>query len=193
MSDEIIITDYLVGPRIKLVKFTDRYITTPYLGWLNNHKVNRYLCTGRLAVANGDVNVPAGDKNLLYAILSKLREDSGNKLWESDAYDNYIGTISLHDIDWIARRGEVGYMIGEQSHWGIGIATEAIGLVADHGFNRLNLNKITAGVVDGNVGSIKALEKNGFKQYGTNPQDYYLEGKYLDVHRFYKLQAWHNA
>ena len=187
------ITNYLVGPRVKLVKFTDRHITAPYIGWLNNHKVNRYLCTGRLPVANSDVNVPAGDKNLLYAMLSKLRLDSGDKIWASDNYDNYIGTISLHDIDWIARRGEVGYMIGEQSHWGIGIATEIIGLVANHGFNRLNLNKITAGVVDGNTGSIKALEKNGFKQYGTNPQDYYLEGKYLDVHRFYKLREWLNA
>jgi hypothetical protein len=61
----------------------------------------------------------------------------------------------------------------------------------DYAFNRLNLNKVTAGVVKGNEGSAKVLIKNGYKQYCTNPQDYYLEGKYFDTERFYKLQEWH--
>lgn len=185
--------NYLVGPRIKLVKFTERYITAPYLGWLNDHRVNRYLCTGRFPVAKDDVFAPDNNKDLLFAILSKLVPDSGGILQESDQYQNYIGTISLHGIDWIARKGEVGYMIGDQQHWGIGIATEAVGLITDYGFNRLNLHKLTAGVVHGNTGSSKVLEKNGYKQYCIEPDDYYLEGQYLATHRFCKLQDWHNG
>ena len=126
-------------------------------------------------------------------IVSNLIPNNSGKLVQSDNYINYVGTISLYSIDWIARKGEVGYMIGDKYHWGCGVATEAVGLVTDYGFNRLNLNKITASVVKGNEGSAKVLLKNGYKQYGTVPEDYYLEGKYLDAERFYKLQEWHDV
>lgn len=172
-------SDYLVGENIKLVKFTEKHITVGYLGWLNNHKVNRYLCTGRLPVTADDVFAPKNDKDLLFAILAKT-DDSLNV--------DYIGTASLHKINWIDRKGEIGYMIGDQDYWGKGVASEIIGLLINYGFNRLNLNKITAGVVDGNIGSAKALEKNGFNRYCVEPQDYYLEGKYWDTHRFYKIR-----
>ena len=45
-------------------------------------------------------------------------------------------------------------------------------------------------IVDGNGGSGKVLERNGFKEYGRIPSDHYLEGKYHDSVRFYKLQEW---
>lgn len=171
---------YLEGPNIQLVKFTDRYITAEYVGWLNDHEINRYLGTGRLPVAKDEVFAPIDEKTLMFAIISNHR----------DVYE-YIGTISLHGIDWIARKGEVGYMIGSREHWGKGVATEAVALITDYAFNRLNLNKIIAGVVDGNIGSVKVLEKNGYKQYATLPEEYYLEGKYFDAAQFYKLQRWH--
>lgn len=169
--------DYLKGPSVKLVKFTDRYKTLDYIGWLNDGEVNRYLCTGRLPVAKDDVGISNDNTALLFAIIA-----------HSDELIKHIGTISLHHIDWIDRKCEVGYMIGSKDHWGRGIATEAVGLITNYAFNRLNFNKVSAGVVGGNAGSVKALERNGFKQYATEPQDYYLDGEYLDTHRFYKLQ-----
>lgn len=180
---------YLIGERIKLVKFTERYITASYLSWLNDHRVNRYLFVGRFPITKEEIVVPSDNTNLRFAMLSRLEADGSL----GDDYLNYIGTLSLHNIDWITRRGEIGYMIGESSCWGRGISTEAVSLITDYGFNRLNLNKITAGVTAGNEGSVKVLLKNGYKQYATEPQEYYLEGKYLDVERFYKLQEWHNA
>jgi RimJ/RimL family protein N-acetyltransferase len=171
-------TKYLKSDRISLYKFTDRHITSEYLGWLNDHEVSKYLCTGRLPVTKDDVFSPTGEKNLLFAVV--YTENNASK---------YIGTISLHSIDWIARKGEVGYMIGDRNYWGKGVATEIIGLISNYAFDRLGLNKVTAGVVEGNIGSVKALEKNGFTQYGTNPQDYYLCGEFLGTHLFYKLRS----
>jgi RimJ/RimL family protein N-acetyltransferase len=168
---------YLTSDRISLFKFTDRYITSEYLGWLNNHEVSRYLYTGRLPVVKEEVSVPGGEKNLLFAIMYKDNQTP-----------KYIGTISLHSIDWISRKGEVGYMIGDKNYWGKGVATEIIGMISDYAFDRLGLNKLTAGAVEGNIGSIKALEKNGFEQYGINPYDYYLCGEFLGTHLFYKMR-----
>lgn len=182
---------FLQGEKVKLVKFSEEYITGEYLGWLNDTQVNKYLNTGRFPVARMNVFAPDGEKNLMFAVLSNIGAATDDKLWQDQDYNHYIGTCSLHDIDWISRRGEVGYMIGEKTHWGAGIATEIVRLIVDYAFNRLNLNKIKAGVVDGNIGSIKALEKNGFKQYAVEEENYYLEGKYLNTYLFRKFQREH--
>ena len=181
---------YLKGKTIQLVKFTDKFITANYVSWLNDFDVNKYLCTGRILVDKKDMYAPNDDKNLMFAIMSNVGIDSGDQPVEDKDYVHYIGTLSLHDISWVDRKGEIGYMIGSRNHWGMGVATEAVGLITDYAFNRLNLNKVAAGVVDGNVGSVRALEKNGFEQYGVKPQDYFLEGKFLDAIVFYKLQEW---
>lgn len=179
---------YLIGEKIKLVKFTDRFITAKYIEWLNNHDVNRYLFTGRIPITKEEIRNRNDNNNIMFAIMSNL-SSAGDRLTKNDLYSEFIGTISLHCIDWIIRKGEIGYMIGEQTHWGAGIATEAVGLVSDYALNRLNLHKVEAGVVDGNVGSVRVLEKSGFEKYATIPDDYWIEGKYYDAHRFYKLQG----
>ena len=179
---------FLEGTNIKLVKFTNRFITPEYIGWLNDCDINRYLNTGRILVEKQNVYAPDSDNNLMFAIMSNISADN-NQFRDKD-YISYIGTISLHDISWIDRKGKIGYMIGPKNYWGMGIATEAIGLVTDYAFNRLNLNKVTSGVVEENLGSLRALEKNGFKQCGLLPQDYFVDGKFFDGIRFYKLQEW---
>lgn len=183
--------NYLVGDKIKLVKFTDRFITPEYMDWLNNHSINRYLATGRFLVTREEVFVPKDNKNLMFSIMCNIGIDSGGNLWEDNGFNHYIGTISLHNIDWISRKGEVGYMIGSRKHAGKGIATEAVKLITDYAFNRLNLNKLSACVVGGNFDSNRVLEKNDYKLLTTIPQDYYLENEYKDAYLYVKLREWH--
>lgn len=171
----------LESDRIRLDKFTERSITPTYISWLNDYEVNRYMQTGRLPVSENDMYAPKNDKDILFMIRFKEADDSLL----------YIGTASLHRIDWVIRKAEIGYMIGSKEFWGKGVASEVVSLLTNYGFNRLNLNKITAGVVDGNEGSVKVLVKNGYKKYCEEPEDYYLNGKLLNTHRFCKLQADH--
>jgi ribosomal-protein-alanine N-acetyltransferase len=178
---------YLVGEKIKLVKFTDRFITAKYIEWLNNHDINRYLCTGRLPISQIEVSNRNNNNNIMFAIMSSLFV-SNDACMKDELYSNFIGTISLNSIDWITRKGEIGYMIGDKDYWGHGIATEAVKLISDYALNRLNLHKVEAGVVETNIGSIRVLIKNGFKEYAVIPDDYWIEGKYYGTHRFCKLQ-----
>ena len=180
--------NYLIGDKVKLVKFTEQYMTPQYVGWLNNPEVNRYLNTGRFPISRQELILPSGEKNLMFAIMSSVGSDSADKLWQDTGYNHYIGTCSLHDIDWIVRKGEVGYMIGEKTHWGAGIATELVGLLVDYAFNKLNLNKLTAGVVDGNDGSIAVLKKNGFEQFTVLEQDFFLDGKLVSAYKFHNFR-----
>jgi RimJ/RimL family protein N-acetyltransferase len=177
--------NYLVGQKIKLVKFTEKFVTDEYIGWLNDHEISRYLYTGRIPITKEEIIIPSGDNNLRFAILAKDIDIFGEI---SGEYHNYVGTISLSKIDWICHNGEIGYMLCKE-YWGHGIASEAVSLISDYAFNRLNLHKVEAGVIEGNIGSIKVLEKNGFKEYGRIPDDYYLEGKYHNVIRFYRVNV----
>lgn len=162
---------------INLVKFTKEHITDEYIGWLNDQEITRYMETGRFPISKDDIVIPDGRNNIRFAIFTN---------------DLYIGTISIHKIEWVSRRAEIGYMIGNKEFWGCGVATEAIKLITDYGINRLGLNKIIAGTVEGNIGSEKVLEKNGYKKYAVEPQEYFLNGKFLDLNKHYILAEWVN-
>jgi len=183
---------YLEGKKIKLVKFSDQYIIGKYLNWLNDTQINKYIDSRRFPVVRGDVFVPNGEKNLMFSILSNVGINSGDSLWQDDDFNHFIGTCSIHNIDWINRKAEIGYMIGEKLYWGTGMATETVSLLTDYAFNKLNLNKLNAHVVANNQASCKVLLKNGYKQYATEEQDFYLEGKYLDSYRFHNFAEWRN-
>lgn len=170
---------FLQGKNIRLVRFNSRHMTTKYAGWLNDPEVNQFLCVGRIPVDIEKIENLNDDHTVFFAIL--LQDGDGGYI--------HIGTTSLNSIDWINRKGEIGYMIGDKRFWGKGLATEVVQLVSDYALKRLNLHKVEAGVVEGNIGSIKVLEKNGFKEYGIIPDDYFYEDTYYNTHRFYKLQG----
>ena len=54
-----------------------------------------------------------------------------------------IGNCSFFDIDNVAHCGELGIMIGDKSLWNQGLGTETMGLLLRHGFETLNLNRIS--------------------------------------------------
>jgi RimJ/RimL family protein N-acetyltransferase len=78
----------------------------------------------------------------------------------------HVGNVKLGPVSPRHLCADVSYFIGERSCWGRGLASEAIGLTADFGFRFLGLNRVQAGVYGSNLGSVKALERNGFRAEG---------------------------
>ena len=75
----------------------------------------------------------------------------------------FVGCIGLvRQVDVYQLTAEIGYWIGEP-FWGKGIATNAVQLAVNYGFNNLKLVRIYAGVFANNVASQRVLEKSGFK------------------------------
>jgi ribosomal-protein-alanine N-acetyltransferase len=77
-----------------------------------------------------------------------------------------IGEISLFDV----QRGPLqkcilGYCL-DQAHNGKGFMTEAIHLVLIFAFTEAGLQRVEAGVMPRNLGSMRVLEKAGFQQEG---------------------------
>jgi len=78
---------------------------------------------------------------------------------------------------------EMGYWLGEP-FWGKGIATNAVKLIVEYGFSVLNLERIFAGVFDGNDASKKVLQKNGFLLEGILKNAVIKNGVLIDEYRY---------
>lgn len=92
-----------------------------------------------------------------------------------------IGNCGLFGIDWRIRQAEFGIVIGAKQEWNKGYGTEALGLICRHGFNTLNLNRISLRVYANNPRAMRSYEKAGFVQEGCLRQGHYQDGQYVDV------------
>lgn len=155
------------GDNIKLVRFEERFITPEYMEWINDQDLNRYIDLGRLPVLRNDVWVPDGRDFIQFGIMA------------GESFLSYIGFCSLHNISWIDRRAEIGYMIGNSEYCGRGLASETVDVLCGYAFSRLGFNKVDAHIVEENMASIRVVEKNEFSLVATIPKHYYLEGRWL--------------
>jgi len=93
----------------------------------------------------------------------------------------HIGNVWLWDIDPRHHKAEVRIMIGETDEAGRGMGTEAIDLACQYAFQRLNLHRVYAYVLEINPRARRAFEKAGFALEGTLRKDRWYDDRYIDV------------
>jgi len=98
-----------------------------------------------------------------------------NDKWEP------IGNCGLFGFNWRVREAEFGIFIGVKEHWDKGYGTEALLAILKHGFETLNLNRISLRVYANNPRAIRSYEKAGLIHEGVLRQGHYQDGKYIDV------------
>jgi RimJ/RimL family protein N-acetyltransferase len=172
---------FLIGERIYLRAVTEEDLPN-YFSWLDDQETTRWMQRGIYPNNMEDMksyysSMQQGG-NMLLAIIKKAEhtEDMKNPL----CVEKHIGNISLSNLHPTFRTAEISIIIGEQVR-GCGYGTEAIKLLVDHAFTRMNLNRLQAGAVVKNIGCIRAFEKAGFQKEGILRQAYYCEGEYQDV------------
>jgi len=162
------------GNRVYLRPFEESDITDEYISWLNDSDVTTYLGeTVKLGSTRATVqryidHFKETNLHFLFAII--LKEG-----------DLHIGNITMNDINWIDRYGEMGTLIGRKEYWGNGYGTEAKSLMIDFTFKRLGLHKIISGHVADNIASIKGNQRLGFKIEGTFRKHVLVEGEFQDI------------
>jgi ribosomal-protein-alanine N-acetyltransferase len=85
-------------------------------------------------------------------------------------------------------QGDIGYWLGEP-FWNRGYMTDAVRLVCHLSFQYLDAARAYATVFVGNIGSRRALEKNGFSLDGTLRCHVYKRGKWMDGWFFSLLRS----
>ena len=95
-----------------------------------------------------------------------------------------IGTCGLHGINSKDNHATFGIVIGEKDYWSKGYGVEAARLLINHGFQQLNLHRISSGAVAFNERSIKFHKKIGFREEGRLRQATFKNGQYHDLVEF---------
>jgi RimJ/RimL family protein N-acetyltransferase len=94
--------------------------------------------------------------------------------------DELIGGIGLMlQPDVYRFSAEIGYWIAEP-FWGKGIASLTLLALSKYAFEQFDLNRIFAGVFQGNRASMRVLEKSGFKLEGRLRNAVYKENRFKD-------------
>jgi ribosomal-protein-alanine N-acetyltransferase len=94
--------------------------------------------------------------------------------------DRMIGTCGFTTIDCPHDAAEIGYVLNPDHH-GMGIATEAVEAVLAFGFEKLLLHRIEARFMEGNVASLRVMEKVGMHFEGYRRESMLVKGSYRTI------------
>lgn len=100
---------------------------------------------------------------------------------------NIIGTIGFNNFA-KRHRANIGYDL-QAEYWNCGYITEALRAVIDFGFKQLEINRIEAEVMQGNVISERVLDKLNFRNEGVLRQWMFWNEKHYDMTMFSLLKT----
>ncbi len=140
-------------------------VNKEYLSWINKETILRYLDYGRFPTSLSELSEYVRSKvkskeSIFLAIVNKRTH-------------RHIGNVKLEPINWVNRTTGFSIFIGEEKNRNRGIGKEVIKLMIDCAFYRLNLHRISLGVIEGNKRALKLYKKFGFKIEGIEREAIY--------------------
>lgn len=144
-------------------------VTERYVNWLNDPEVNRYL----------EIRFSQHTLESCSAFVNETNNDPNSHLFgifdRSDGL--HIGNIKIGFINNHYSSGQLSLFIGEKTHWGKGVATEAIMAITNWAFDELALVRVEAGCCDENTASLRAFLKAGYTVEGYFRKNTVVDGR----------------
>lgn len=92
-----------------------------------------------------------------------------------------IGTMGLHDINWISRNAITGTLIGDKEHRSKGFATDAKIALLRYAFETLGLHKVISHAFSANAASIAYSKRCGYIVEAILKDQIFRDGKWQDM------------
>jgi hypothetical protein len=142
--------------RLRLPNIDADVLNGEWHTWFNNRKVTQYLEHGVFPVSRDQqlsyVTQELQDKNSLLLAIDSLESD------------RHVGVISIKSINFLQRKAEIAIVMSPSAE--PGMALEAMALMTQHAFDRLNLQKLYAGQHEGLWKWVNSLALIGYKVEG---------------------------
>jgi RimJ/RimL family protein N-acetyltransferase len=177
-DQEEIISPFIKGDNVDLLPTNLNHVKL-YAKWINDEKVRHYA---RNPMPHGVEEIKKW-----FEPREGLSDHVSFELWHKED-KKPIGTAGFSHINWINRSTNIFMSIGEPEYWIKGIGTEATKLLVKYGFEELNFHKIFAGIFEPNKGSWTVAENVGFIHEATLREEIYVDGKYVDVRKYYLIK-----
>ena len=95
-----------------------------------------------------------------------------------------LGLIDLFDFDPKNQRAGLGILIFSEVERGRGYGAEALRLMINYSFKRLELHQLYANILEENSPSIRLFEKQGFRPVGLKKDWLRLEGSFKNEYLY---------
>lgn len=138
--------------RIELRPLTEADVTDEYLQWFSDSVVTEFLDSRGFDRDEAIAYQRLGRETKSYFMFAVIDIESGI----------HIGNVKLGPINWAHRISDLVTVIGRREFWGKGYATDAITEGNKIAFEQFDLRKLSGGIADGNIGSVKAYTRAGW-------------------------------
>jgi len=112
-------------------------------------------------------------------ILFEDRLADANAFMIRDAHQRPVGDIGLRISSASDEEADVGYSVSPAAQ-GQGVASQALQALCEVAFNQREIQALNAWVLAENQGSVRVLEKRGFRKTLVLEKAYLLRGEYYD-------------
>lgn len=119
-----------------------------------------------------------------YEEIQKNQHKTHVRLGIFTSENEVVGDVAIQDIDNNNHSATLGLGIAKLSNRRKGIGYEAMLLIIDYAFNKLNINRLSAETSVINSSAINLLLKLNFKHEGVLRQAKYCHTHYYDIHIF---------
>ncbi len=141
------------------------------LEWMHDQEINRYF----------QFNAAAATFETAANFIKSSKNDPDNRHYAIvDDDDEYLGTISLKEIDNRNKRAEYAISTRRKAH-GRGVAAWATHEILNIAFNQLQLNRVYLNVLCENEQANRFYHKFGFIFEGTSSQHIFLKDNFMDL------------
>ncbi len=122
---------------------------------------------------------PEDTRAFIKGALQQLADNNGFQagIWVSG---EPAGTIGFHYLDWMNRKTELGYWLGE-AFQGKGVMTRACRTLVDYAFDELKLQRVVIHCALENTRSRAIPERLGFRQEGVLRQAEWVSDHFVDL------------
>ena len=162
----------ILTTRLRILPFSEAYLTPEYVDWLNDPEVVRYSeqrhRAHTLASCRAYCESFRGSPHYFWAIVE--RELGLGHIGNMTAY------VNAHN-----RVADLGILIGNRDAWRKGYASEAWAIVCDYLFEHADMRKISAGTLAANIGMLAVMRATGMVDDGRRSRHSLLDGSETDV------------
>ncbi|MDP2848546.1 MAG: GNAT family protein [Humidesulfovibrio sp.] len=113
--------------------------------------------------------------------FERLRADKTRLVFAVFEHGRHVGNTGFYHIDSTHERAEFWILLGRDGSRGRGLGKAVLGLMLEHGFGALGLNKIFLHVGEGNLPAKRLYERFGFRQEALLREHYLIEGARVNV------------